>query len=98
MEGHKQPTLQALSLLRLGVGATPQNTDQESTGVNIAAGQGTQEPNSGHHLARALLFSNAKCKCCVLISYLCQSPVPSQCFQRTLTSPQHHSVIKDRSQ
>ena len=80
MEGHKQPTLQALSLLRFGVGATPQNMDQESTGVNIAAGQGTQEPNGGYHLARALLFSNAKCKCCVLISYLCQSPVPSQCF------------------
>lgn len=56
-EGHQQPTSQVLSLLAsFGVDATPQNMDQESTRVNIAAEQGTQEPSSGYHLARAPCF------------------------------------------
>lgn len=79
MEHHKQPTLQEPSLLRSGVPAT-QNMDQESTGVNIAAGQRIREPDSWYHLARALLLSNAKCKHCVSISYLRQNTVPNWCF------------------
>ena len=98
MEHCKRPTLQALSLLRSGGGATPQKMYQESTGVNTAAGQGTLEPNSGYHLARALLLSNAKCQHCVLISSPCQNTVPSWCFWKTSTSPQHHSITKDRKQ
>ena len=98
-EGHQQPTSQVLSLLAsFGVDTTPQNMDQDSMGVNIAAEQGTQEPSSGYHLARALLFSNAKCICCVLISYLCWNTVPHWCFWKILTLPQHRSITKDRKQ
>lgn len=98
-EGHQQPTSQVLSLLAsFRVDTTPQNMDQESMGVNIAAEQGTQEPSSGYHLARALLFSNAKCICCVLISYLCWNTVPHWCFWKILTLPQHRSITKDRKQ
>lgn len=96
-EGHQQPTSQVLSILAsFGVDATPQTMDQENTGVNIAAEQGTQEPSSGYHLARALLFSKAKCTCCVLISYLCWNTVSHWCFWKILTLPQHRSITKDR--
>lgn len=70
--------------------------DKECTGVNIAAGQGIKDPNGGYHLARAFLFSNAKYKHCVFISYVCQNTVPNWCFWKTLPSSQHYSITQDR--
>lgn len=63
MECHMLP-----SLLGFGVGPSPQNKDKESTGVRCKykAGQGVKDPKSGDHFACAILFSNAKCKHCVL--------------------------------
>jgi len=80
MECHKLPKLQILSPLGFGVGAIPQNVDKESTGVNIAAGQGIKDPHGGYHLARALLFSDATYKHCVFISFVLQNTVPNWCF------------------
>lgn len=72
MECHKPPKLQVLSPLGtgFGAGAAPQNTDEASTGVNIAAAQGIKTPHGGYHLARALLFSDATYEHCVFIRFV----------------------------
>lgn len=62
------PELQMWTLLGFRAGSTPQNMAKAGTGVHIEAGQGIRRPNSGYHLARALLFSNAKYQHCVFIS------------------------------